>query len=68
VRTHPREHGAVSFTRAGKTGIHQLGNRGDARAVSLHVYGVQGEQIATHVNDLLRVAATTEDAARYTVA
>jgi predicted metal-dependent enzyme (double-stranded beta helix superfamily) len=60
VRTHPREGGAVSFTRAGRTGIHQLGNRSNARAVSLHVYGVPGEQISTHVNDLLRVAATAE--------
>ncbi len=71
VRTHPRERDAVSFTRAGKTGIHQLGNRGGARAVSLHVYGVQGEQIATHVNDILRVvrvAATAEGAAQRTFA
>ncbi|CAG4923145.1 cysteine dioxygenase family protein [Paraburkholderia gardini] len=68
VRTHPRERSAVSFTRAGRTGIHQLGNLSDARAVSLHVYGVQGEQIATHVNDLLRVAAATEGAAERTFA
>jgi predicted metal-dependent enzyme (double-stranded beta helix superfamily) len=57
ARTHARETGAVSYTRAGTTGIHRLGNRGDAPAVSLHVYGVPGTQVATHVNDLVRVEA-----------
>ncbi|PCE28508.1 cysteine dioxygenase family protein [Burkholderia ubonensis] len=59
ARRHAREAGAVSFVRAGAHGIHQLGHAGaagDAPAVSLHVYGVPGEQIATHVNDLVRVA------------
>ncbi|CAG4891095.1 cysteine dioxygenase family protein [Paraburkholderia saeva] len=68
VRTHPRESAAVSFTRAGRTGIHQLGNRSNVRAVSLHVYGVPGEQIATHVNDLLRAAATAERPAQRALA
>ncbi|SAK66586.1 cysteine dioxygenase type I family protein [Caballeronia fortuita] len=55
TRRHPRESGAVSFVDAGRGAIHQLGNPADAaaRAVSLHIYGVAGEQIATHVNDLL---------------
>jgi predicted metal-dependent enzyme (double-stranded beta helix superfamily) len=57
ARTHPRETGAVSYVRAGTTGIHKLGNRGAAPAVSLHLYGVPGRQIATHVNDLVRVEA-----------
>ncbi len=56
VRTHPRASGAVSFTRAGHTGIHRLGNASDAPAISLHVYGVPGAQIATHVNDFVRIA------------
>lgn len=56
IRTHARASGAVSFTRAGYTGIHRLGNASDAPAVSLHLYGVPGEQIATHVNDFVRVA------------
>jgi predicted metal-dependent enzyme (double-stranded beta helix superfamily) len=56
VRTHPRASGAVSFTRAGYTGIHRLGNASDAPALSLHLYGVPGEQIATHVNSFVRVA------------
>ncbi|WP_242539805.1 cysteine dioxygenase family protein [Trinickia mobilis] len=58
ARTHPRETGAVSYTRAGTTGIHKLGNCSAAPAVSLHLYGVPGTQIATHVNDLVRVEAS----------
>ncbi|SAK42327.1 cysteine dioxygenase type I family protein [Caballeronia temeraria] len=55
TRRHPRATGAVSYVDAGRGAIHQLGNPADAtaRAVSLHIYGVAGEQIATHVNDLL---------------
>jgi predicted metal-dependent enzyme (double-stranded beta helix superfamily) len=55
VRRHPRAAGAVSYVDAGRGAIHQLGNPADAaaRAISLHVYGVAGAQLATHVNDLL---------------
>ncbi|WP_321791737.1 cysteine dioxygenase family protein [Caballeronia sp. J97] len=55
TRHHPRSSGAVSYVDAGRGAIHRLGNPADAaaRAVSLHIYGVAGEQIATHVNDLL---------------
>ena len=56
TRSHPRASGAVSFVRAGRGGIHQLGNGSDAPAVSLHIYGVEGSQIGTHVNDLLELA------------
>ncbi|CAD6558894.1 cysteine dioxygenase family protein [Paraburkholderia sabiae] len=56
VREHSRETGAVSFTRAGRNCIHRLGNGSGAAAVSLHIYGVSGNQIATHVNDVVRVA------------
>jgi predicted metal-dependent enzyme (double-stranded beta helix superfamily) len=56
-RTHARERGAVSFVRSGCDGIHRLGNSSYQPAISLHVYGVYGEQIATHVNDVVRVAA-----------
>ncbi|MGF6596858.1 putative metal-dependent enzyme (double-stranded beta helix superfamily) [Paraburkholderia sp. GAS448] len=56
VRTHPRSRGAVSFTRAGYTGIHRLGNASDVPAISLHLYGVPGTQLATHVNDFVRLA------------
>ncbi|MFM0118221.1 cysteine dioxygenase family protein [Paraburkholderia sp. RL18-101-BIB-B] len=56
TRTSARNAGAVSFVRGGRGGIHQLGNRSDAPAVSLHIYGVAGAQIATHVNDIVRAA------------
>jgi predicted metal-dependent enzyme (double-stranded beta helix superfamily) len=56
TRTHARASGAVSFARAGRKGIHRLGNASDAPAVSLHIYGVQESQIATHVNDVVKVA------------
>jgi predicted metal-dependent enzyme (double-stranded beta helix superfamily) len=44
-----------SHPRARYSGIHRLGNASDAPAVSLHIYGVEGSQIGTHVNDLLEV-------------
>lgn len=55
MRSHPREAGAVSYVDAGRGAIHRLGNPAHARtrAVSIHIYGVAGSQIATHVNDLL---------------
>ncbi|WNC88449.1 cysteine dioxygenase family protein [Paraburkholderia sp. FT54] len=56
TRTQARSAGAVSFVRGGRGGIHQLGNRSDSPAVSLHIYGVAGAQIATHVNDIVRAA------------
>jgi predicted metal-dependent enzyme (double-stranded beta helix superfamily) len=63
ARTNRRAPGALSFTRAGVGGIHRLGNTGPTQAVSLHVYGVAGERVATHVNDIVRVAMpTTADA------
>jgi hypothetical protein len=52
----------VSFVRAGRGGIHRLGNASDAPAVSLHIYGVEGSQIATHVNDLLEATQAAERA------
>jgi predicted metal-dependent enzyme (double-stranded beta helix superfamily) len=58
TRTQARNTGAVSFVRGGKGGIHQLGNCSDAPAVSLHIYGVPGARIATHVNDIVRAAGS----------
>lgn len=55
ARTQVRAQGAVSYTRAGLGGIHRLGNAGRAVAISLHVYGVAGDEVATHVNDIVRV-------------
>lgn len=59
TRTQARNQGAVSFVRGGRGGIHQLGNRSDEPAVSLHIYGVAGAQIATHVNEVLHAAQTS---------
>ena len=60
LRVAARKPGAVSFVRSGRGAIHRLGNRGVAPAVSLHVYGVEGARIGTHVNDIVRVAETAE--------
>jgi len=59
VRAHPRARGAVSFggRDRGRGGIHRLSNGGNAQAVSLHVYGVDATRIATHVNDVVSLAA-----------
>lgn len=61
TRQHARPSGAVSFVAGGRGAIHQLGNVSDVSdssgpAISIHVYGVDGTQIATHVNDLVAVA------------
>lgn len=64
VRSHPRTSGAVSFGGRGRANIHRLGNGSGAQAVSLHVYGVPGEHIATRVNDVLALARQTTNAAR----
>ncbi|MDR6207165.1 cysteine dioxygenase [Paraburkholderia graminis] len=55
-RTQARRQGAVSFVRGGRGSIHRLQNSSDAPAVSLHIYGVPGARIATHVNDVVRAA------------
>ena len=47
----------VSYTDAGYSGIHCLGNATTIPAISLHVYGVDETQIATAVNHLLPVLA-----------
>jgi len=45
--------GASRFEYAGLTAVHKLGNAGDNVAVSLHIYGIDGPRIATHVNRLV---------------
>ncbi|MHA7206182.1 cysteine dioxygenase family protein, partial [Burkholderia pseudomallei] len=60
ARRRARPMGAVSYVCAGRDAIHRLGHAGaktDAPAISLHVYGVAGEQVATHVNDVVAVDA-----------
>jgi len=53
-----RARNTVSYTDAGYSGIHCLGNATTIPAISLHVYGVHETQIATAVNHLLPVLAT----------
>lgn len=58
MRTHSRKRGAVSYVAGGRGAIHRLGNPVSQTrpAISIHVYGVAGARIATHVNDLLATA------------
>ncbi len=51
-----RAPGYFCFSHAGLDEIHRLGNRGDVPAISVHVYGVDGPRIATHVNRVLLAA------------
>ncbi|CAB3769732.1 cysteine dioxygenase family protein [Paraburkholderia solisilvae] len=67
LRTQARDAGAVSYARAGRGGIHRLGNASEAPAISLHVYGVADTQFATHVNDVVRCAEPAQSALTPTV-
>ena len=51
-----REPGYACFAPAGLEQIHRLGNAGDVPAISIHVYGVEGSRVGTHVNRLVDVA------------
>jgi predicted metal-dependent enzyme (double-stranded beta helix superfamily) len=56
LRAHAREAGAVAFGGRGRAGIHRLSRAIDDMAgpcISLHVYGVPAERIATGVNDIV---------------
>lgn len=55
VCTEVREPGYSCFAGAGLDQIHSLGNSGLRPAISIHVYGVERERIATHVNRLVDV-------------
>jgi predicted metal-dependent enzyme (double-stranded beta helix superfamily) len=50
-----RDPGYCCFAGAGLDQIHRLGNAGTAPAISLHVYGVERQRIATHVNRGLEI-------------
>jgi len=52
----PRQPGYACFARAGLDQIHRLGNAGGVPAISIHVYGVEGSHVGTHVNRLMDVA------------
>jgi predicted metal-dependent enzyme (double-stranded beta helix superfamily) len=59
VRSHSRASGALAFAGRGRANIHRLANASGAQAVSLHIYGVSGEGIATRVNDVLPLVRET---------
>jgi predicted metal-dependent enzyme (double-stranded beta helix superfamily) len=60
LRTAERAAGYTCFAQAGLDQIHRLGNAGAEPAVSIHVYGVARERIATHVNRMVEVAPAEE--------
>jgi predicted metal-dependent enzyme (double-stranded beta helix superfamily) len=47
--------GTTRFAFAGLDAIHKLGNGGDNVALSIHVYGLDGARIGTHVNRVVPV-------------
>ena len=53
LATEVLERGARCFEYAGLTGVHKLGNAEDNVALSLHIYGIDGARVATHVNRLV---------------
>lgn len=55
VETVERHVGDTGFGHAGYEQIHQLGNRGRAKAISIHVYGIDGGRVSSHVNRLADV-------------
>jgi predicted metal-dependent enzyme (double-stranded beta helix superfamily) len=55
-KTAQRDPGYACFAPAGLEQIHRLGNAGGVSAISLHVYGVEGSRVGTHVNRLIDVA------------
>ena len=55
VCTAVRNPGYSCFAGAGFDQIHRLGNAGTKPAISIHVYGVERERIATHVNRVLEI-------------
>ncbi|HYG41648.1 MAG TPA: cysteine dioxygenase family protein [Bordetella sp.] len=49
--------GDTAASHAGLDQIHRLRNAGAATAISVHVYGVEGARVATHVNRVVAAAA-----------
>ena len=58
LRTEPRGTGYTCYAAAGLDQIHRLGNPGARPAISIHVYGVERDRIATHVNRAVEVSRT----------
>jgi predicted metal-dependent enzyme (double-stranded beta helix superfamily) len=55
ICTAVRNPGYSCFAGAGLDQIHRLGNAGTKPAISIHVYGVERDRIATHVNRVLEI-------------
>ncbi|WP_240648288.1 cysteine dioxygenase family protein [Pararobbsia silviterrae] len=53
IGTRMRPAGAASFVGPASDGIHRLANRGTTVAVSIHVYGVHADALASRVNRLV---------------
>ncbi|HKT17405.1 MAG TPA: cysteine dioxygenase family protein [Stellaceae bacterium] len=53
--TAKRRAGEGCFSHAGLEDIHRLGNSEATAAVSIHVYGVDGARVATHVNRIVDI-------------
>lgn len=53
-----RKPGYSCYAGAGLDQIHRLGNSGTRPAISIHVYGVERDHVATHVNRLVETGAT----------
>jgi predicted metal-dependent enzyme (double-stranded beta helix superfamily) len=56
TRKEARPCGYGCFARAGLDQIHRLGNSCAEPAISIHVYGVEREQVCTHVNRVVQIA------------
>ena len=56
LRSEIRKPGYSCFAGAGLDQIHRLGNPGTGNAISIHVYGVERDRVATHVNRLVEVS------------
>ena len=56
LRAASRTAGYACFAAGGLDQIHRLGNAGSEPAISIHVYGVARDRIATHVNRIVEVA------------
>jgi predicted metal-dependent enzyme (double-stranded beta helix superfamily) len=52
------DQGATSFAYAGLDAVHKLGNGGDNDALSIHIYGLDGARVGSHVNRLVGVSGT----------
>jgi hypothetical protein len=52
-----RREGEACFAFAGLEQIHKLGNNGQRPAVSIHVYGLDGARVSTHVNRIVDIVS-----------